>query len=114
MDFLEIAFLLLTWRECIAAWSSVYYLPLIYMVSGLILGKILLGKRPSKGGKRQGAAAVAAEPGGSVEQEQQAAGVDKGQPVCRDHQHLGEGFKSALVTMRPRSRLDVVNGIKSE
>jgi hypothetical protein len=32
LDFLASAFLILTWRECVQAWASVYYLPLIWMV----------------------------------------------------------------------------------
>lgn len=114
MDFLEIAFLLLTWRECIAAWSSVHYLPLIGMILVLVLGEIFLDKRPSRSGSRQGVAAAAAEPDGSFEQEQQAAGGNNGEPMGGDRQHLGEGFKSVLVTSRLGSRPDLITGIKSE
>lgn len=114
LDFLAMAFLLLTWQECIAAWASVYYLPLIYMTSVLILGNIF-PVRTKKGGQRQGAAATAAaaEPGSSTQQEQQGV-VSKGEPVAGDHLHLGEGFKSALVPSRPGSTLDLVDGMKQE
>ena len=84
LDFLAMAFLLLTWRECVAAWASVHYLPLLYMTAVLIIGN-LFPVKSKKGGRKQGAA----EPGSSAEQEQQQAGGNKGEPVAGDHLHLG-------------------------
>lgn len=111
LDFLAMAFLLLTWRECVAAWASVHYLPLLYMTAVLMIGNVFPVKA-KRGGRKQGAA----EPGSSVEQEQeqQQAGGNKGEPVAGDHLHLGEGYKSALVPSRPGSRPDLLNGVKQE
>lgn len=111
LDFLAMAFLLLTWRECIAAWASVHYLPLLYMVAVLLLGNMFPVK--AKKVKKEGAAAAVGE-GSSREQEDQAAAGNRGEPVKGDHLHLGEGFKSALVPSRPGSRPDLVNGMKQE
>ena len=41
LDFSAMAFLLLTWRECMAAWASVYFLPLAYMVAVLLAGRLV-------------------------------------------------------------------------
>jgi hypothetical protein len=112
LDFLAMAFLLLTWRECVAAWASVSYLPLLYMVVVLVLGNLfpVRAKKVSKGG----AAAGAAAPAGGSSREQEAAAAAKAEPVSGDHLHLGEGYKSALVPSRPGSRPDLTNGVKQE
>lgn len=111
------AFLLLTWRECIAAWASVHYLPLLYMISVLVLGNLFPVKSSRKGAKRP----AGAEGGSSREQqqreEQEAAAAEPAraaEPVSGDHLHLGEGYKSALVPSRPGSRPDLTNGVKQE
>lgn len=115
LDFLAMAFLLLTWRECIAAWASVHYLPLLYMIAVLVLGNLFPVKSSKKGGKGRSAGA---EGGSSREQQQQeAAAVEPAraaEPVSGDHLHLGEGYKSALVPSRPGSRPDLTNGVKQE
>jgi hypothetical protein len=108
LDFLAMAFLLLTWRECIAAWASVHYLPLLYMVAVLLLGNMFPVKAPKS--KKEGAAAG----DGSSKGQEALAGGNKGEPVKGDHLHLGEGFKSALVPSRPGSRPDLLNGLKQE
>lgn len=43
--FLLQSFALLTWRDSIAAWASVYYSPLLYIVSVLALGMVVPVKR---------------------------------------------------------------------
>jgi lysophospholipid acyltransferase len=110
LDFLAMAFLLLTWRECVAAWASVHYLPLLYMVVVLVLGN-LFPVRAKKVRKGDAAAGAAAPAGGSSREEEAAA---KAEPVSGDHLHLGEGYKSALVPSRPGSRPDLTNGVKQE
>lgn len=115
LDFLAMAFLLLTWRECVAAWASVHYLPLVYMIVVLVLGNLfpVRAKRVKKGEAAAGAAAAAG--GSSREQEAAAAAAAaKAEPVCEDHLHLGEGYKSALMPSRPGSRMDLTNGVKQE
>lgn len=107
LDFLAMAFLLLTWRECNAAWASVHYLPLLYITGVLILGNLFPVKVPKSGAKKQGGG-----PEGSSKQQRDAAGNDA--PVDGDHLHLGEGYKSALVPSRPGSRGDLVNGLKEQ
>lgn len=112
---MAMAFLLLTWRECIAAWASVHYLPLLYMIAVLVLGNLFPVKSSRKGGKRP----AGAEGGSSREQqEQEAAAAEEparaAEPVSGDHLHLGEGYKSALVPSRPGSRPDLTNGVKQE
>jgi len=117
LDFLAMAFLLLTWRECVAAWASVHYLPLLYMISVLVLGNLFPVKVP-KSGKKQGAGGE----GSSSKQQQEEAAADKGEPVDGDHLHLGEGYKSVLVPSRPGSRPvsrpgskpDLTNGLKEQ
>lgn len=108
------AFLLLTWRECIAAWASVHYLPLLYMIAVLVLGNLFPVKSSRKGGKRP----AGAEGGSSREQQEQEAAAEEparaAEPVSGDHLHLGEGYKSALVPSRPGSRPDLTNGVKQE
>jgi hypothetical protein len=113
LDFLAMAFLLLTWRECIAAWASVHYLPLLYMIAVLVLGNLFPVKSSKKGGKGR---AAGAEGGSSREQQQQEAAepARAAEPVSGDHLHLGEGYKSALVPSRPGSRPDLTNGVKQE
>lgn len=114
LDFLAMAFLLLTWRECIAAWASVHYLPLLYMIAVLVLGNLFPVKSSRKGGKRP----AGAEGGSSREQQEQEAAAEEparaAEPVSGDHLHLGEGYKSALVPSRPGSRPDLTNGVKQE
>lgn len=110
LDFLAMAFLLLTWRECNAAWASVHYLPLLYMIVVLLLGNVFPGGKKGRGSSKKGAAG--AEGGSSAA----AAAAAKGEPVSNDHLHLGEGYKSVLVPSRPGSRPDLVglNGEKQE
>ncbi|KIY98914.1 hypothetical protein MNEG_9048 [Monoraphidium neglectum] len=63
LDFLASAFLVLTWRECLVAWASVYYIPLIWMVGVLALGQIQAAGKKGKGkgkAKRDGAGAPTA------------------------------------------------------
>jgi hypothetical protein len=129
LDFLAMAFLWLTWRECNAAWASVYYLPLLYMTGVLLLGNVLPAKRRARRDGGRGAAAAAAGggahaaagrqqaageggQGGAGEGEQGGGGGSRG--VQGDHLHLGEGFKAALVPSRPSSRPDLTNGMKEE
>lgn len=65
LDFLASAFLILTWRECVAAWQSVYFLPLVWMVGVLTLGQIeSAGKRPRR---ERGAAGVCAANGAAAD-----------------------------------------------
>ena len=52
LDFLAVAFLILTFKESWAAWGSVYYIPLVYMVTLLMIGRFFPGpKKKSKGPK---------------------------------------------------------------
>ncbi|KAF8073163.1 LPLAT1 [Scenedesmus sp. PABB004] len=102
LDFLAMAFLWLTWRECVAAWASVHYLPLIYMSSVLVLGNVFPARAPRRAGGAAGAAGGDANGGGGG-----------GDPVSGDHLHLGEGIKSALVD-GAASRPDLANGVKQD
>ena len=111
LDFLAMAFLLLTWRECMAAWASVYYLPLLYMTGVLVLGNVFPVKAPKSGSKQGAGGAVE---GSSKPGQEAAAGNTSGEPVEGDHLHLGEGIKSGLVSSRPSSRPDLVNGLKEQ
>lgn len=121
LDFLAMAFLWLTWNECIAAWASVYYLPLLYMIGMLTLGYLFPVKRTRQqsGSKAAApAAALGAGDGAGGAAGKAAAGdgatVGNGEPVLGDHLHLGEGIKAGLVPSRPSSRQDLVNGMKQE
>jgi hypothetical protein len=113
LDFLAMAFLWLTWKECVAAWASVYYLPLLYMITVLVLGN-LFPVKAKKGGKK------AAGDGSSAAAEAAAASAAAGNGngdgegvVSGDHMYLGEGIKSALVD-GAASRQDLTNGLKQE
>jgi hypothetical protein len=114
LDFLAMAFLWLTWKECVAAWASVYYLPLLYMITVLVLGN-LFPVKTKKGGKK---AVTAAGDGSSAAAEAVCAAVGNGNGdgegvVSGDHMYLGEGIKSALVD-GAASRQDLTNGLKQE
>jgi hypothetical protein len=112
LDFLATAFLWLTWTECNAAWASVYYLPLLFMVGILTIGNVF----PVKVDKQQGQRAEGGSGSGSSKAAAAAAAAAaaSGEPVVSDHFHLGEGVKAALVPSRPGSRSDLVNGSKQE
>eukprot|EP00879_Flechtneria_rotunda_P012872 GHRR01013442.1.p1 GENE.GHRR01013442.1~~GHRR01013442.1.p1 ORF type:complete len:475 (+),score=119.27 GHRR01013442.1:190-1614(+) len=119
LDFLAMAFLWLTWKECVAAWASVHYLPLVYMSAVLVLGKVFPA-RPAKTGKD--AAKVTADgatgskaPGGRRGDGSDAAAADNSNagPVSGDVAYLGEGIKSALVD-GASSRQDLQDGLKLE
>lgn len=119
LDFLAMAFLWLTWKECVAAWASVYYLPLLYMITVLILGALFPVKKQKQKVDGEGvssstaaaakeAAAAAAAAAGSGK-----AFVDGHEVVTGDHFSLGEGIKSALVdgaASKPGSYQDLING----
>ncbi|GBF90895.1 lysophospholipid acyltransferase-like [Raphidocelis subcapitata] len=79
LDFLASSFLILTWRECLAAWGTVYFIPLIWMVGVLLLGQLeAAGKKGGRKGARgaRGAAAAAGGGGGAANGvEHQTSGV---------------------------------------
>jgi lysophospholipid acyltransferase len=57
LDFLAMAFLWLTWKECVDAWASVHYIPLVYMLLVLAAGSALPAARqpqPQRSGKDDG------------------------------------------------------------
>lgn len=57
LDFLAIAFLILTFKESWAAWQSVYFIPLIWMTTVLVLGRVFPGpgkKRRSREAAKDG------------------------------------------------------------
>lgn len=117
LDFLAMAFLWLTWKECVAAWASVYYLPLLYMVSVLVLGnlfpvKVKKGAKKAAAGDGSSAAAAAATGGAAAAGNGDGKGDGEG-VVSGDHMYLGEGIKSALVD-GAASRQDLTNGLKQE
>lgn len=117
LDFLAMAFLWLTWKECVAAWASVYYLPLLYMVSVLVLGnlfpvKVKKGAKKAAAGDGSSAAAAAATGGAAAAGNGDGNGDGEG-VVSGDHMYLGEGIKSALVD-GAASRQDLTNGLKQE
>jgi len=111
LDFLAMAFLWLTWKECMLVWASVYWLPLLYMIAVLVLGRLF----PVKARKQKPAGQAAAEQQQTTENgtfsssKHSAAAVapataggggdDYGEEevVTGDLLHLGEGIKSALV-----------------
>lgn len=67
LDYAGSAFHVLTWRECIATYASVMYLPHFYMLAWVVLGRVLPA-RPKKAGAgvaagAAGAGAVAAAAG---------------------------------------------------
>jgi hypothetical protein len=113
LDFLAMAFLWLTWKECVAAWASVYYLPLLYMIAVLVLGnvfpvKVKKGAKKAAAGDGSSAAAAAEGAAGNGNGNGDGEGV-----VSGDHMYLGEGIKSALVD-GAASRQDLTNGLKQE
>jgi hypothetical protein len=64
LDFLAVAFLILTFTESWAAWGSVYYIPLIYMVTLLMIGRAFPGSKKkgkvAKGDEKQDVVALEA------------------------------------------------------
>eukprot|EP00878_Enallax_costatus_P006664 GHUV01006985.1.p1 GENE.GHUV01006985.1~~GHUV01006985.1.p1 ORF type:complete len:343 (+),score=42.23 GHUV01006985.1:519-1547(+) len=111
LDFLAMAFLWLTWKECVAAWASVYYLPLFYMVTVLVLGTLFPVKnRKQKADGEDASSSAAAAAAAAAGTKAHAYGNEV---VAGDHLHLGEGIKSALVdgaASKPGSFQDLVNG----
>jgi hypothetical protein len=108
------AFLWLTWKECVAAWASVYYLPLLYMVTVLLLGNLFpvkARKQKVDGDKKADTSGGAAANAGT---KAHAGGEEV---VDGDLLHLGEGIKSAMVdgaASKPGSARDLTNGVKED
>jgi hypothetical protein len=115
LDFLAMAFLWLTWKECVAAWASVYYLPLLYMIAVLVLGNVF-PVNVKKGEKKAAAGPAGDGSSAAAAADVAAAAAGNGENegvVSGDHLYLGEGIKSALVD-GAASRQDLTNGLKQE